>query len=123
MEKLVVPETPTPRKLHASQNKKTTAETARTRTPGKKSHGLFTTTAKKLNEGATSPKFQTPQNGLLPLWAMMSEDHLNMSSEKKTTKKRYWTPEEDHLLRSLVKKHGPRNWKKISSHFANRTDV
>lgn len=53
------------------------------------------------------------------------------SLQKKNSKKRWWTPEEDSKLNELVKKYGvnvllttqARNWKKIASFFKDRTDV
>jgi myb proto-oncogene protein len=53
----------------------------------------------------------------------MHEDLLNIPPPRKISKKRYWTNEEDEDLMKLVKKHGAKNWKKISSHFKSRTDV
>jgi hypothetical protein len=37
--------------------------------------------------------------------------------------KQFWSKNEDALLKELVLKHGAKSWKKISSHFRNRTDV
>lgn len=34
-----------------------------------------------------------------------------------------WTTEEDELLREAVEKHGPKNWRLISSLMTQRTDV
>ena len=34
-----------------------------------------------------------------------------------------WTQEEDELLREAVEKHGPKNWRLISSLMTQRTDV
>jgi len=39
------------------------------------------------------------------------------------TTKRWWTKEEDELLKQLVKEHGAKNWKKIASYFKERSDV
>jgi len=42
---------------------------------------------------------------------------------KRNSEKRWWTPEEDELLRKVVEKHGARNWKKVASYIKDRTDV
>jgi len=44
-------------------------------------------------------------------------------SKRETSKKRWWTPEEDELLKKVVQKFGEKNWKKIASYLKNRTDV
>lgn len=46
----------------------------------------------------------------------------NSNSSFNTTK-RWWTKEEDELLKSLVKDHGAKNWKKIAGYFKERSDV
>ncbi|EGR27325.1 myb-like DNA-binding domain protein [Ichthyophthirius multifiliis] len=54
------------------------------------------------------------------------ENTQNSTSQNESSQprlKRWWKPEEDELLKDLVKKHGPKNWKKIASYFENRTDV
>jgi len=43
--------------------------------------------------------------------------------KKKFTEKRWWTPEEDELLKKVVRKYGAKNWKKIASFLKDRTDV
>jgi len=45
------------------------------------------------------------------------------SGKKKFTEKRWWTPEEDELLKKVVRKYGAKNWKKIASFLKDRTDV
>ena len=47
----------------------------------------------------------------------------NFEISNDQNKKRFWTNDEDELLKKLVEKHGARNWWKISSFFINRTDV
>ena len=49
--------------------------------------------------------------------------NINTEIANDINKKRFWTNDEDDLLKKLVEKHGARNWRKISSFFINRTDV
>jgi len=35
--------------------------------------------------------------------------------------RQFWTPAEDSALRSLVKKHGAKNWNFLATHFEDRT--
>ncbi|KAL4474139.1 hypothetical protein ABPG72_002864 [Tetrahymena utriculariae] len=48
--------------------------------------------------------------------------YKNSNSPSNTTK-RWWTKEEDELLKNLVKDHGAKNWKKIAGYFKERSDV
>jgi myb-related protein len=52
------------------------------------------------------------------LVALNSENNMRLQ-----IKKRWWTPEEDEKLKTLVQQQGPKNWKKIASYFEDRTDV
>ena len=45
------------------------------------------------------------------------------NKNRKRSQKARWTQDEDKLLRSLVKEHDAKNWKKISESFPERTDV
>ncbi|EGR34704.1 myb protein, putative, partial [Ichthyophthirius multifiliis] len=45
------------------------------------------------------------------------------SSTEKNCAKRWWTPEEDNLLKQLVNQLGAKNWKKIASYFLERSNV
>lgn len=84
----------------------------------------FSTTIKHLTNSQQKTPDELPyQEEPIPYWKVMHEDLLNIPPPKKISKKRYWTTEEDEELMKLVKKHGAKNWKKISSHFKNRTDV
>lgn len=74
-------------------------------------------------EAKHRPPLGVASTNLLALWPGSLDELEKMKSTKKVKKKRYWTSEEDELLRSLVKKYGPKNWKKISKQFTNRTDV
>lgn len=122
MEKLVVPETPKPLRQRQVAPHHLQTEVGKENSPGTLNSSNYGSSGmKNINEHTTM--LQTPQTSLLPLYALMSEEGIGYGQERRNTKKRYWTNEEDQLLRSLVKKHGPRNWKKISSHFASRTDV
>mmetsp|Transcript_28605 Transcript_28605/g.39346 ORF Transcript_28605/g.39346 Transcript_28605/m.39346 type:complete len:804 (-) Transcript_28605:52-2463(-) len=47
----------------------------------------------------------------------------NLKSPSRMFSRGNWTVEEDELLRSAVQQYGGRNWKKISSLIADRTDV
>lgn len=42
---------------------------------------------------------------------------------KSSCHKSSWSRDEDSLLKELVLRYGARSWKKISSHFENKTDV
>lgn len=81
----------------------------------------FSTAIKRTNFSKTQEKIPAT-SPIIPL-LLMNEELLNPPPPRKMTKKRYWRPEEDKLLKKLVKKNGAKNWKKISSHFKNRTDV
>ena len=44
-------------------------------------------------------------------------------ARKKKSSKARWSPEEDARLRQAIKTHGPKNWKRVSELFPQRTDV
>ena len=48
---------------------------------------------------------------------------MDGSFDKFNIKKRWWTPEEDELLKQLVDEFGAKNWRRIASYFEDRTDV
>ena len=50
-------------------------------------------------------------------------DRSSHGRKIKSNSKRFWSEEEDELLRTLVKKLGAKCWKKISGYFDSRTDV
>jgi myb-related protein len=52
---------------------------------------------------------------------METDPHFGAQQSRQV--KRWWTHDEDRLLRELVTLYGPKNWKKIATSFPNRTDV
>lgn len=130
MSNLVIQQTP-PLQSRKDRSKAiiTTTESLTTDT------NIFSTAIKKWQEnssqdtkvarrGLTAPNYQADNQEYESQQSNNTQTNDDMKlSMRKSSKKRYWTQEEDELLRALVKKHGPKNWKKISSFFTNRTDV
>lgn len=124
MNNLVIPETPKQNKTKQVIRRSKKAQSHKKDDSKSLRNSAFSTAIKHLtNSNDKTPQLGSNTKQALPFWAVMHEDLLNPPPPRKMTKKRYWTSDEDDLLRKLVKKHGAKNWKKISSHFKNRTDV